>query len=319
MRLLLNQQHANTVTRNLRYYEYLFAARRDKMHSYLEAIVHLKTVEEQIAQAVAGLLSAQTQIEQERTVLLGKRDERKQVLTALDTELQNKGNALAQLEHDRLALQKVIDEIEKQRQLAQAKEQQRLQEEQRLQQEKEKTAGEQQAAAITPPKEIMPDAETKLPEAETAKPAEKASTAYSSQDLARLQTQSFAQRKGSMPWPIRGSVISHFGAARQGSVKWDGMRVRAQAGSDVRAVHYGRVMYADWLRGQGMLVILDHGDGYMSLYAHNDSLLHEPGEWVQAGEAIARAGNSGGEKESGLYFEIRKDGQPVNPQPWLGK
>lgn len=130
---------------------------------------------------------------------------------------------------------------------------------------------------------------------------------------------SFTQRKGSMPWPAQGKLLNRFGDTRQGSVSWDGVRIQAAPGAEVQAIHGGRVMYADWLRGQGMLMVLDHGNGYMSLYAHNDQLLREPGEWVQAGDSIARVGNSGGEKESALYFEIRQNGQPVNPLPWLGK
>ena len=120
-------------------------------------------------------------------------------------------------------------------------------------------------------------------------------------------------------WPVQGKVINSFGQQRQGSVTWDGLRIQAQSGSDVRAIHGGRVMYADSLPGQGLLLVLDHGDGFMSLYAHNDALLHESGEWVQPGDAIARVGNSGGEKEPGLYFEIRQNGEPVNPLPWLAK
>ena len=120
-------------------------------------------------------------------------------------------------------------------------------------------------------------------------------------------------------WPTQGKLLHQFGDNRQGSVTWDGLRIQADNGTPVHAIHGGRVMYADTLRGQGLLIVLDHGDGYMSLYAHNDALLREAGEWVQPGDIIARAGNSGGEKESALYFEIRKNGNPINPLPWLKK
>jgi septal ring factor EnvC (AmiA/AmiB activator) len=145
------------------------------------------------------------------------------------------------------------------------------------------------------------------------------SSTYSAADLERLQQQSFAQRKGKMLWPTQGKLLHQFGDNRQGSVTWDGLRIQAESGTPVRAIHGGRVMYADTLRGQGLLIVLDHGDGYMSLYAHNDALLREAGEWVQPSDVIARAGNSGGEKESALYFEIRKNGNPIDPLPWLNK
>ena len=92
--------------------------------------------------------------------------------------------------------------------------------------------------------------------------------------------------------------------------------IGAHQGSQVRAISHGRVAFADWLRGFGLLIIIDHGDGYMSLYGHNQSLNMETGDWVEAGEVIATAGNSGGRQKSGLYFEIRHNGKPVNPMRW---
>ena len=88
-------------------------------------------------------------------------------------------------------------------------------------------------------------------------------------------------------------------------------------GSQVAAIHHGRVVFADWFRGSGLLLSVDHGDGFMSLYAHNEALLRDVGEWVSAGSAIATVGNSGGLDEPALYFEIRENGKPTNPSPWL--
>lgn len=315
LRLLLNQRDAESIARNLQYYEYLFAARREKMRGYLDAIQHLNDVQKKLAESTASLQNAQTQLEQEHANLVGKRDQRKQLLAAADVELQSKGGALAQLERDRTSLQKIVDQIEQQRALAEAKELQRQQREQQQAREVEQKAQEQKTV------EQKPEAQKPETSVEEQAPAlaEKPSAAYSAQDLAKLQSKSFSQAKGSLLWPVSGKLLNSFGETRKGGVSWDGIRIRAQAGSEVRAVHYGRVMYADWLRGQGLLMILDHGDGFMSLYAHNDVLLHEPGEWVQAGEAIARVGNSGGEQEPGLYFEIRKAGAPQNPKAWLAK
>ncbi len=128
----------------------------------------------------------------------------------------------------------------------------------------------------------------------------------------------FAERKGQMALPTSGRIIRKFGEARaEGRLRWDGILVGAPAGQDVRAVHYGRVVYADWLPGMGLLVVLEHGDGYLSLYGHNQDVVTDVGEWVDPDTVIAHVGDSGGRAVTGLYFEIRKDGTPQNPGRWL--
>jgi septal ring factor EnvC (AmiA/AmiB activator) len=130
----------------------------------------------------------------------------------------------------------------------------------------------------------------------------------------------FTSLKGKLPWPTKGKLSNTFGSRRNNSnTPWQGINIQANEGSEVQAIHHGRVVFADWFRGSGLLIIIDHGDGYMSLYAHNQSLYKEPGEWVNSGETIATVGNSGGQKLAGLYFEIRHNGQPTNPQLWCRK
>ncbi|MES9992529.1 MAG: peptidoglycan DD-metalloendopeptidase family protein [Candidatus Thiodiazotropha sp.] len=127
----------------------------------------------------------------------------------------------------------------------------------------------------------------------------------------------FNSRKGKLPWPSRGRLAASFGSRREvGKLKWDGVLIAAPEGQEVRAIHHGRVAFADWLRGFGLLLIIDHGDGYMSLYGHNQSLFKETGEWVEPGEVVAQVGNSGGRANSGIYFGIRHNGQPKNPTQW---
>ncbi len=127
----------------------------------------------------------------------------------------------------------------------------------------------------------------------------------------------FAQLRGKLPWPVAGRVEPLFGKPRGvGGVRWKGVRIDAREGREVRAVSRGRVAFADWLRGYGMLIIIDHGDGYMSLYGHNQTLYKETGDWVEAGERIAAVGRSGGQERTALYFEIRHNGRPANPARW---
>jgi septal ring factor EnvC (AmiA/AmiB activator) len=127
----------------------------------------------------------------------------------------------------------------------------------------------------------------------------------------------FAARKGQLNWPVDGPHINRFGARHDlGDLTWEGITIAAQPGADVRAIHHGRVVFADWFTTSGLLLIIDHGDGFMSLYANNQELYRTVGEWVAAGDIVAAAGNTGGKRDAGLYFEIRRNGRAENPTIW---
>jgi murein hydrolase activator len=127
----------------------------------------------------------------------------------------------------------------------------------------------------------------------------------------------FGRARGQLAWPVAGHLTAQFGAERASGITWEGVVIATEQGSPVRAVAAGRVVYADWLPGLGLLVIVDHGEGYMSLYGHNDRLLKAVGESVSSGETLAAAGDSGGRASPELYFEIRRGGKPVDPGPWF--
>jgi murein hydrolase activator len=127
----------------------------------------------------------------------------------------------------------------------------------------------------------------------------------------------FAQLRGRLNWPVRGQVTSGFGSHDEGDQASAGLLIAAKEGSEVHAVSHGRVVYADWLRGYGLLLIVDHADGYLSLYGYNEALLKDVGDWVDAGDAVATSGDSGGRKSAGLYFELRYQGKAVDPRGWL--
>ncbi len=127
----------------------------------------------------------------------------------------------------------------------------------------------------------------------------------------------FASLRGRLNMPVSGKVSTRFGGTDESGRRLSGVLISAASGSEVHAIARGRVAYADWLKGYGMLLILDHGDGYMSLYGYNDSLRKEVGDWVSAGETIATSGASGGQKSAALYFELRLQGKPINPKGWL--
>jgi len=130
--------------------------------------------------------------------------------------------------------------------------------------------------------------------------------------------QSMASLKGKLLWPVAGRITVQYGERNaSGNLRSRGVHISTSPGAEVQAIAKGRVAFADWLRGFGLLLIIDHGDGYMSLYGQNRSLYKEVGEWVTRGEIIAAAGNSGGQTRAGLYLELRKDGRPFNPSDWF--
>ena len=126
------------------------------------------------------------------------------------------------------------------------------------------------------------------------------------------------KQKGRLPMPVQGPVKHAYGQSRGGVLNWQGWLIGAKAGTEVAAIAYGRVAFADWLRGYGVLIIVDHGKGYMSLYGYNESLLHDAGAWVEPGDPISIVGTNPG-NEQGLYFELRKGGKAIDPAGWLSR
>jgi septal ring factor EnvC (AmiA/AmiB activator) len=140
------------------------------------------------------------------------------------------------------------------------------------------------------------------------------------EEFPELAEQPFQRVKGKLPWPIKGSLLAKYGQLRAGGpLKWQGVVIAAERGAQVRAPYYGRVVYADWLPGLGLLVVLDHGGGYMSLYGHNEQVYRRVGDRVAPGDVLAAVGEAAGLGRPGLYLEIRKGKQTLDPQDWLGK
>lgn len=132
------------------------------------------------------------------------------------------------------------------------------------------------------------------------------------------ESQPFRSLKDKLPWPVKGKVVSGFGDRyADGKLRRNGLLISTEEEAQVKAIHYGRVVFANWLRGFGLITIIDHGDGYMTLYGHSSSLFTSPGDWVAAGETIAVAGQTGGTDTPALYFEVRHNGKPDNPRRWL--
>lgn len=301
LKLLLNQQNPEQFARTLTYYNYLSQARLEQLRSFNETLRQLAGVEQDIAQQQAQLLVQRGNLDSRRQELEAVRNERQQVLAKLNSDVKARGQKLQARQQDQAELSRVLKTIEETlaRQAREAEEARKrallAQQEAEKQRQREAQAGRDEAP--------------KTPRPSLGPLVSSSGETYGG---------AFSAARGKLPWPVDGRLLARFGESRGGDAraKWDGVMISASLGSQVRAVHGGRVVFADWLRGAGLLVILDHGNGYLSLYGHNQSLLKRAGDIVKAGDAISTVGNSGGQDSAGLYFAIRQQGRPSDPAQW---
>ncbi|MCM2331400.1 MAG: peptidoglycan DD-metalloendopeptidase family protein [Pseudomonas sagittaria] len=298
LKLLLNQQQPEQFARNLTYHDYLSRARSEQLASYNDTLRQLQAIEADLATQHALLAGQQLELQDRRSALDKVRDERRAALAKLNSELGDGDRQLKSRQREQAQLAKVLKTIEETlaRQAREA-EQARQLAERRAREETER----QRLAA-------------------SSGNSERKATANSGplvSSNAPAFGGPFAKARGQLPWPVDGRLLARFGTPRgDARLKWDGVLIGAAAGTRVRAIHAGRVVFADWLRGAGMLLIVDHGGGYLSLYGHNQTLLKAAGDQVKAGEAIATVGSTGGQDTPALYFAIRQQGQPSDPLRW---
>ncbi|KIY39306.1 peptidase M23 [Pseudomonas sp. 10-1B] len=310
LKLLLNQQNPEKFARTLTYYDYLSKARLEQLRTFNETLRQLANVEQEISTQQQQLLAQRADLDSRRQALETERGKRQQVLAKLNSDVKDRGQKLQAREQDQADLAKVLKTIEET--LArQAREAEEARKKALLAQQEAEKRRQQQALAA---------AAARNPAREPVEPPKKARTTLGpmvSSDGASYGG-AFSAARGKLPWPVNGRLLARFGDARgsDARAKWDGVMISANPGTQVRAVHGGRVVFADWLRGAGLLVILDHGNGYLSLYGHNQSLLKNAGDIVKAGEAISTVGDSGGQDTAGLYFAIRQQGRPTDPSQW---
>lgn len=302
LKLLLNQQNPEKFARTLTYYDYLSQARMEQLKNFNETLRQLANVEKDISLQQAQLLVQKSSLDSQREELDKVRKERQLALAKLNNDVKARDDKLKAREQDQADLAKVLKTIEETlaRQAREAEE------------ARQKALIAQQEAEKKRLREAQADASDAPRKPVRSSPGALVSSAGPSFGGA------FAAARGKLPWPVDGRLLARFGETRgdDSRSKWDGVMISAAAGSQVHAVHGGRVVFADWLRGAGLLVILDHGNGYLSLYGHNQTLLKEAGDVVKAGESISTVGNSGGQDTPALYFAIRQQGRPSDPAQW---
>ncbi|UQY36221.1 murein hydrolase activator EnvC [Pseudomonas fulva] len=290
IKLLLNQQNPEKFSRTLTYYDYLAEARMAQLTAFNETLRQLANVEQDISHHQQQLQAQKGELDSRSAQLAEVRKERQQALAKLNKDYAARDQRLKAREQEQAELGRVLKTIE-----------QTL-----ARQAREAEAQRQRELAAAREKPSAPAATGKRTE---SGPLVSSGATYGGP---------FANAKGKLPWPVNGRLVARYGTPRgeDARTKWDGVLIGATAGSQVRAVHGGRVVFADWLRGSGLLVILDHGNGYLTLYGHNQSLLKDAGDIVKAGDPIATVGTSGGQETPALYFAIRQQGRASDPAQW---
>jgi len=286
VKLLLNQQNPEKFSRTLTYYDYLSQARLEQLSAFNETLRQLANVEQEITSHQAQLQAQKAGLDERHAKLAEARKERQQALAKLNRDFASRDQRLKARQQEQAELGRVLKTIE----------------ETLARQAREAEEARKRALAAKKTEQARPGSQP-------SGPLVTSGAVYGGP---------FASARGKLPWPVDGRLVARYGTPRGGDArtKWDGVLIGAPAGSQVRAVHGGRVVFADWLRGAGLLVILDHGNGYLSLYGHNQSLLKSAGDVVKAGDPIATVGSSGGQETSALYFAIRQNGRPSDPAQW---
>lgn len=280
LKALLAQDRVADAERALILQGYLQRAQVERIRTLSAEITRIQTLEAGIAEQRTALDRARVAQAAQVTQSQDARKDRAKVLEALDRQYRDRAARERALGQDARALQTLLAQL-------------------------------RAAAAKAAREEARARAQREAP------PARRTTTPRP-QDRARVATVP-APRVGGMGWPVAGGLLAGFGGRMPDGRRSDGVLIAAPAGTRVQAVADGTVVFADWMTGYGMILIVDHGNGYMSLYAHNDGLLRQVGDVVHKGDAVATVGSSGGQAMPALYFELRRDGKPVNPSAWLSR
>jgi septal ring factor EnvC (AmiA/AmiB activator) len=333
MKLLLSGDDPNRINRELQYLGYVSQAQArliSSLRANLQAIEANKAATEE---AKAELDDIAQERLQQKQVLEHEKAQRAQLLSKLSSRLASQRKEAGNMEHNEQRLAGLVDKLgklieEQQKADAAAAEKRRKEEAARAKAEADRRAAVKaastklaKAASSTEPKMPNPadaiDADEPPPVAASAVARVEATPLPRLEDNAGIFPHDFEALRGQLHLPVRGELVARFGGRRGDGPSWKGVFIRADEGAEVRAVAGGRVVFAEWLRGFGNLIIVDHGNQYMTIYGNNQAVLKHAGDVVKTGEVIANAGNSGGNEQSGLYFEMRHQGRAFDPLGWV--
>lgn len=276
-RLILESKSPSQLARDLKYQSYIGQAHTKLIDSMQSNLNEIKTLDTQTTEALQKVAELKEQQEKEREILEKEKSEKKSVLKSLSKEIAEQRGQIEKLKRDEKRLANLVKKLSRIAKQNQQKQQKQTK-------------------------------ETESPNS-IAKNQQTPDNRYAGEKFARL--------KGKLKLPVIGELMNHFGNKRQdGGLTWKGLFIRAKEGAPVKSVASGRVVFAEWMRGFGNLIIIDHGSGYMSLYGNNQTILKSVGEDVTAGDTIAQVGNTGGNQSDGLYYELRNNSIPFDPLKW---
>ncbi len=294
LKLILNGADPNQTARDLRYLAHLSRAQQGMIDTLRADLAHLSALQQQAAQKTTELAQLQVAHEAEQQKLLADKRTREQVLQTLSVKIQQQRREIANLKRNERSLTQLVQRLN------------RLMAQQAAREAERARAARQTQAQQREPKRGATGQQRRSVGVNTETP------------VPFRSSQPFSRLKGILHLPVAGELMNRFGAPREGGgLSWKGVFIRAAQGTAVKAIAAGQVVFSEWLRGFGNLIIVDHGEGYMSLYSNNESLYKQVGDRVQPGDAIATVGNSGGQPDTGLYFEMRHQSRPVNPLDWM--
>ena len=290
VQMILQSEKPSAIARDVQYFSYIAKARAEiikKMHDNLAKITKLN---EETAAALQEVVELKQKQVAERRALQQQKTIKSKVVKSLSEQISAQRGEIKKLSRDEKRLAELVERLA------------------RIVPAKPKAA--KRVAANKNISDTAPASEVNTTESEVVASNE----ALPNDDLAGIN---FAALKGKLRLPVRGDVTNRFGANREDSgISWKGLFIKANEGAEVKSVAGGRVVFADWLRGFGNLIIVDHGSGYMSLYGNNQAILKQAGDSVRGGDAIAYVGNSGGNQTNGVYYELRRQSRPFDPLSW---
>jgi septal ring factor EnvC (AmiA/AmiB activator) len=288
--MILQSEHPSEIARDVHYYSYIASARAALIKKMQGSLNKISKLNEQTASALKDVAELKQKQIEARRILESQKQAKSKVVQTLSQQIASQRGEIKKLSRDEKRLSELVERL----------------------------------ARIAPPKPKRTTTKSTITNNTSTKKMPSSEVAESNNNISNNTTPSnefsgtnFAELKGKLRLPVRGEVSNRFGASREDSgISWKGLFIKANEGAEVKSVANGRVVFADWLRGFGNLIIVDHGDGYMSLYGNNQAILKQVGESVHAGDAIASVGNSGGNASNGLYYELRRQSRPFDPLSW---
>lgn len=254
IKLLLNTDNPQDIARQMRYFDFIKDARKEKIESVSLLLKKVQNIELSIKNSTKKLEAKTLKLKSQQVELSSTIKQKQTLLVKLEKSIQNNTQKLEKMRADQVRLKALLDELE--------------------------------------------NSLANLPMPSDSKP--------------------FSQQKSKLPWPSHAKVVAEYGSSvASGKLRLNGIRLATKKNEEVKSIYSGRVIFSNWIRGFGLLIIIDHGNQFMSLYGNNNSLIKETGDWVRVGETIAISSEYTSNLETGLYFEIRKKGKPLNPRKWL--